>query len=77
MATKEEIRDYFAKFGKQGGKATAKNRTAEERSEAARKAVQARWAKADKRIAKALKETKALLKQAQTKRITKKEISKS
>jgi hypothetical protein len=47
MVTKQEIRDYFAKFGKQGGKATARNRTAEQRSEAARKAVQARWAKID------------------------------
>jgi hypothetical protein len=47
MATKQEIRDYFAKFGKEGGKATARNRTAEERSAAARKAVQARWAKID------------------------------
>ena len=32
--------------GKKGGKATASRRTAEERSEAARKAVLARWAKA-------------------------------
>ena len=45
MATKQEIREYFAKFGRKGGKATAKNRTAEERKEAARKAVEARWAK--------------------------------
>ncbi len=47
MATKQEIREYFAKFGKQGGNATARNRTAEQRSDAARKAVQARWAKID------------------------------
>jgi ubiquinone biosynthesis protein UbiJ len=45
MATKQEIRDYFAKFGKEGGKARARNMTAEERSAAARKAVQARWDK--------------------------------
>jgi general stress protein YciG len=32
-------------LGRAGGKATAANRTPEERSEAARKAVQARWAK--------------------------------
>jgi len=71
MATKEEIREYFAKFGSQGGKATAKKRTAQERSDAARKAVQARWAKADKRITEALKETKALLKQAQKRKRSK------
>jgi len=32
-------------LGRKGGKATAQNRTAEERSEAARRAVQARWEK--------------------------------
>jgi hypothetical protein len=48
MTTKAEIRDYFAKFGKQGGKTRAKNMTAEQRKEAARKAVQARWAKQKK-----------------------------
>jgi hypothetical protein len=32
-------------LGRRGGKATAENRTAKERSEAARKAVEARWAK--------------------------------
>jgi hypothetical protein len=44
------IRDYFVRKGKEGGKlggaARAANMTAEERSESARKAVQARWAKA-------------------------------
>jgi hypothetical protein len=45
MTTKAEIRDYFAKFGKEGGKTRAKNMTPEERSAAARKAVEARWAK--------------------------------
>jgi len=68
MATKQEIRDYFAKFGKEGGKATARNRTPEQRSEAARKAVEARWAQNEKRITAAIKEvtsgTKALLKKA-------------
>ncbi|MGA7924367.1 MAG: hypothetical protein WCA20_00045 [Candidatus Sulfotelmatobacter sp.] len=58
MATKQEIRDYFAKFGKQGGKATARNRTAEERSDAARKAVQARWAKDKKVIERAIRQMK-------------------
>jgi hypothetical protein len=37
------------KGGLKGGKATAARRTPEERSEAARKAVQARWAKAKKK----------------------------
>jgi hypothetical protein len=35
-------------LGRKGGTATAKKRTPEERSEAARKAVQARWAKEDR-----------------------------
>ena len=43
------------KAGARGGKATAKNRTAKERSEAARKAVRARWA----RTAKERKRVKA------------------
>jgi hypothetical protein len=48
MATKSEIRDYFAKFGKQGGRKRAKNMTAQQRAEAARRASEARWAKAKK-----------------------------
>jgi hypothetical protein len=32
-------------LGRKGGKATAQNRTAQQRKEAARKAVQARWSK--------------------------------
>jgi hypothetical protein len=44
-----ELRAYFAKLGKKGGgkggTARAANMTPEQRSEAARKAVQARWAK--------------------------------
>jgi hypothetical protein len=39
-------REVFRKAGARGGKATASRRTAAQRSEAARKAVQARWAKA-------------------------------
>jgi hypothetical protein len=45
MPSKQEIRDYFAKFGRKGGLATANNRTPKERKAAARKAVKARWAK--------------------------------
>jgi hypothetical protein len=37
------------KLGSKGGKATAKNRTAKERSDAARKAVNARWEKERKK----------------------------
>jgi hypothetical protein len=45
MATKQEIREVFAKFGRQGGKAAARKMTPEQRKESARKAAQARWAK--------------------------------
>ncbi len=44
-----EARDFFVKMGRKGGKlggsVRAANMTAEQRSESARKAVQARWAK--------------------------------
>ncbi len=39
------IRRYMSELGKLGGKAGAKNRTPEERSEKARKAAAARWKK--------------------------------
>jgi hypothetical protein len=59
-------------LGRRGGKATAQNRTAEERSEAARKAVQARWAKADELLNKLERSESALLsariKKAKTKK---------
>jgi hypothetical protein len=55
-------------LGRRGGKATAKNRTAEERAEAARKAVQARWSKQRAELEKLTREIKegttALLKKA-------------
>ena len=45
----EEVLAYFVAMGRKGGKlggtSRASKMTAEERSEAARKAVQARWAK--------------------------------
>ena len=45
-----DVRDFFVKMGRKGGKiggtARAENMTATERSESARRAVQARWAKA-------------------------------
>jgi hypothetical protein len=44
-----ELREYLAKLGRKGGlkggKARAAKMTAQERSESARRAVQARWAK--------------------------------
>jgi len=43
--TRKEIREYFAKFGREGGKARAKKLTPARRQEVARKAAQARWAK--------------------------------
>src|SRR5579871_94954 len=45
MATKAEIREYFAKFGRRGGKAYAKNTSPEQRKAAAQRAAQARWAR--------------------------------
>jgi hypothetical protein len=49
-------------LGRKGGKATAKNRTPQERAEAARKAVEARWAKQRKLVDEITAGTKALLK---------------
>ena len=47
-----ELREYLAKLGAKGGKKGAPARAAamtpEQRSESARKAVQARWAKSEK-----------------------------
>jgi hypothetical protein len=45
IMTGKELRDYFAKMGKRGGKARTKNLTPEQRKASARKAAQARWAK--------------------------------
>jgi hypothetical protein len=63
-----EIRDYLAKIGRKGGKTRVQNQTPEQRTESARKAAQARWAKNERRITAALKEitegTKALLKKS-------------
>jgi hypothetical protein len=46
MKLPEEIREFFRRQGARGGKTRARNLTAEQRSEGARRAVQARWAKA-------------------------------
>jgi hypothetical protein len=61
MASKQEIRDYFAKFGKEGGKTRARNMTAQQRADAARKAVEARWAKRRKLVDEITKGSKQLL----------------
>jgi hypothetical protein len=54
-----EMQDFFRKTGAAGGRKRAANMTREERSESARKAVLARWAKKKKaakiRTAKAKK----------------------
>jgi len=56
---------YATQFARKGGEARAKKLTAEERSESARKAVEARWAKQKIELKKLTKEitegTKALL----------------
>jgi hypothetical protein len=52
VATKAEIREYFAKFGKQGGKKAARMMTPEQRQESARKAAKARWARIDASLKK-------------------------
>jgi hypothetical protein len=51
MATKVPgaLRRYLSELGSKGGKASAKNRTPEERSEKARQAAMARWKKAGKK----------------------------
>ncbi len=46
MKLPEEIREFFRRKGASGGRKRARNLSAEERSEIARKASQARWAKA-------------------------------
>jgi general stress protein YciG len=55
-ASKKEISEYFAKFGRQGGEARAKNLTPERRKEIARQAAKASWVKRRKRKAKEKKD---------------------
>jgi hypothetical protein len=43
-----EMEEFFRKTGSQGGKKRSANMTQEQRSESARKAVKARWAKKKK-----------------------------
>lgn len=80
MASKQEIRDYFAKFGRKGGKATAKKMTPEERTEKMRRAAQARWAKEKQQIETSLdeiKETSERLAQAAQARLAKQKKAKA
>jgi hypothetical protein len=48
VGREDDLKRYAAEFARKGGKARAKRLTAKERSESARKAVMARWAKARK-----------------------------
>lgn len=57
MASKNQA---AVELGRRGGKATAANRSAKEREEAARKAVEARWAKTRKLVDQITEGTKAL-----------------
>jgi len=43
------VKEYLAKIGRKGGKARVQNQTPEQRRESARRAAQARWAKAKKK----------------------------
>jgi hypothetical protein len=48
MATNDDVREYLSKLGRKGAKAANRARTPEQRKEVARRAAQARWAKAKK-----------------------------
>jgi len=61
MATPREIRDYFARVGKKGGKSTAKSMTPQQRKESARRAAQARWSHTKKLVREITEGTKELL----------------
>jgi hypothetical protein len=52
-------------LGRRGGKARVQNQTAEQRSESARRAAEARWAKTEKLVAGITSGTKELLKKTQ------------
>jgi hypothetical protein len=59
---------YASQFARKGGQARAKKLTPEQRSESARKAVEARWAKQKKLVAAITEGTKKLLKKARAKK---------
>jgi hypothetical protein len=54
-------------LGRKGGQARAKKLTPEERSDSARKAVEARWAKTEKLVKEITEGTKALLETSKAK----------
>jgi hypothetical protein len=60
-------------LGRKGGHARAKKLSPEQRSEAARKAVEARWAKTEKLVAEITVGTKALVKKVKARAKQKKE----
>jgi len=60
----EMAESYASQFARKGGQARARKLTPEQRSESARKAVEARWAKQKKLVEEITKGTTALLKQA-------------
>ena len=70
------LSEHLSRLGKKGGKARAQNMTREERAEAARKAVQARWKKQDERLQTVVDEitvgTKALIRRQKRQAKTKK-----
>ena len=61
----ESVKQYLARIGRKGGKASRRRLTAEQRVEAARKAAKARWAKQRKLVDEITKGTKELLRVAQ------------
>lgn len=68
MPTEQEIREYFANFGRLGGKATAEKRTPAQRKRAAKKAADARWARLKELADDIDAKTKALDKKAKKKK---------
>jgi hypothetical protein len=70
------LRDYYAKEGKRGGTARAKNMTAEERIASARKASQARWAKIDASLKEVKSNLAKLERKSKTRAAQKKTASK-
>jgi hypothetical protein len=58
------LREHLSQLGAKGGKARAKKMTAKERSESARKAVEARWEKERKQMAEIVDRAKDLERRA-------------
>lgn len=56
----DPVREYLSKLGKKGGKSRAQKLTEEQRSESARRAAQARWARTKKKIDSLTKQTQTL-----------------